>query len=262
MSDVKQLPLLGKVLFSGSLRCNTGLHIGASKETLEIGGIDSPVVRDPLTRQPYIPGSSLKGKLRCLMERKSNVTFNRKTGQGYRHECTNRACEVCRLFGSTGGREGDNIPSRLIVRDLFMTEESRRMLERAETPLQYTEWKFENALDRVTSAANPRQLERVPAGTAFEYQIIYDMRDNRDEAKQDLLNLILTMQLLEDDALGGHGSRGYGRVTFEACTMKAKPLSEYEGMDSGFATEEMEAIDGLAEMIDSVLDAFFDGGQR
>jgi len=262
MSEGRQLPLLGKVLLSGKLRCRTGLHVGASKETLEIGGIDSPVVRDPLTRQPYIPGSSLKGKLRCLMERKSNLTFKSKTGQGFRHECTDRACEVCRLFGSTGGTEGDNIPSRLIVRDLFMTEESLEMLERAETPLQYTEWKFENALDRVTSAANPRQLERVPAGTVFGYQIIYDMRDDRDEAKQDLLNLILAMQLLEDDALGGHGSRGYGRVTFEANTMRAKPLSEYEGMDSGFTTEEIESIGGLAEMIDSVLEAFFDGGQR
>jgi CRISPR-associated protein Csm3 len=260
MGEIKQLPLLGKVLLSGELRCMTGLHIGASKETLEIGGIDSSVVRDPLTRQPYIPGSSLKGKMRYLMERKSNVEFNRSTGRGMRHECSDRSCVVCRLFGSTGAKEGDNIPSRLLVRDLLLTDESLELLDNMETPLQYTEWKFENALDRVTAAASPRQLERVPAGASFRYEIIYDMREDRDAAREDLLNLITVMRLLEDDALGGHGSRGYGKIRFEANRMEARPLGMYDGSGQSVDMGETDTVDGLVEKIDGVLNTFSFGG--
>ena len=261
MNEIKQLPLVGKVFLRGNLKCVTGLHIGASKETLEIGGIDTPVVRDPLTRRPYIPGSSLKGKMRYLMERTANVGFNRRTGsQGYRHECSDRACVVCRLFGSTGGKEGENIPSRLLVRDLSLTEESCWLLNEMETPLQFTEWKFENALDRVTAAANPRQLERVPAGASFRYEIVFDMRENRDEAKEDLLSLVAMMNLLEDDALGGHGSRGYGKVRFEVNRMEARPLSVYDGSGGSIFAEEAEGIGGLVEKIDTILDAFPSGG--
>jgi CRISPR-associated protein Csm3 len=50
------------VIISGKIICNTGLHIGGSKEELEIGGTDAPVIIDPETRIPVIPGSSLKGK--------------------------------------------------------------------------------------------------------------------------------------------------------------------------------------------------------
>ncbi|MBC7230898.1 MAG: type III-A CRISPR-associated RAMP protein Csm3 [Actinobacteria bacterium] len=259
MSEISQLPLLGKVFISGKLICCTGLHIGASKETLEIGGIDSAVVRDPLTRQPYIPGSSLKGKLRYLMERSEKVLFNRSTGQGKRHECPERGCPVCRLFGSTGAREGDNIPSPLRVRDLFLTEESRDLLEKMETPLQYTEWKFENALDRVTAAANPRNLERVPAGAEFQYEIVYDVLDF-DQAREDLANLLRMMQLLEDDALGGHGSRGYGKVAFAANRMEVRTIDQYKGEAGEAVAVEADKLDGLAAKLEELFKALANGG--
>jgi CRISPR-associated protein Csm3 len=120
-------------------------------------------------------------------------------------------CPICRLFGSTGKDGGENFPARLIVRDAYLTEESVEKLKDIDTGLQYTEWKFENAIDRVTSSANPRQLERVPRGAEFEFEIIYNVEDE-NTVKDDLDNLILSIELLKLDALGGHGSRGYGKV--------------------------------------------------
>ncbi|MBC7328631.1 type III-A CRISPR-associated RAMP protein Csm3 [bacterium] len=208
-------PILGKVIIEGNMRCLTGLHIGARREAMKIGGIDLPVVRDPITEFPYVPGSSLKGKMRSLLERRLGKEFNANVGGVRIHSCTEKNCEICRLFGSTPmGGEGENIPSRLAVRDLPLTEDSKEKLSEIETGLLYTEWKFENAIDRVTSAANPRQIERVPAGSVFQLEIVYTV-ENEAQLKEDLGNLLSAMRLLEDDYLGGHGSRGYGKVKFE-----------------------------------------------
>jgi CRISPR-associated protein Csm3 len=207
--------LIGKIKITGKIVCKTGLHIGASKENVEIGAIDSPVVRDPITREPYIPGSSIKGKMRSLLEKALAKIPNRKVGDAQIHVCDKleeaKKCPVCRIFGSTGKNKGENFPARLIVRDAYLTEESVEKLNNIDTGLQYTEWKFENAIDRVTSSANPRQLERVPRGAEFEFEIIYNVEDE-NTVKDDLDNLILSIELLKLDALGGHGSRGYGQV--------------------------------------------------
>lgn len=229
MAQERRKPLQGKVMLNGTVKCVTGLHIGASKDNLDIGGIDAPVLRDPVTREPYIPGSSLKGKLRSLFERRQGMTYNRHSGQGvYRHECVNPACQVCRLFGAAGGREGDNIPARLIVRDSLLTKTSRERLSSIDTGLQYTEWKFENALDRITAAANPRQLERVPAGADFTFEMVYNVEAvNHGETREDLINLLETLSLLEDDYIGGHGSRGYGKIQFALSELNGKTVEFY-----------------------------------
>lgn len=210
-------PLIGKVIIDGNILCKTGLHIGGSESALAIGGVDSAVIRDPLTGRPYIPGSSLKGKLRSLLERALEKDFNRNGGSGIRrHECNDPSCPVCRLFGASVDAQdanGCNLPSRLIVRDAFLNDESAAELEEIEGNLPYTEEKTENGLDRVTCAANPRQIERVPAGAGFDFQIIYSVED-RDQAAEDLDHLEALLRLLKDDALGGGGSRGNGRVTF------------------------------------------------
>lgn len=217
----RKKPILGKIIIQGQILCKTGLHIGSSKETLEIGGLDSPVVRDPITREPYIPGSSLRGKLRSLLEKKENKHANRHSGQGvYRHECTDKSCTVCRLFGATADKREDknseNQPARLCVRDARLTEESLKELDAIDTGLQYTELKFENALDRITAAANPRQIERVPAGTRFRFEMVYTAEtENKAEIETDLKNLLGCLNMLHDDYLGGHGSRGYGQVKIE-----------------------------------------------
>jgi len=215
--------LLGKILVKGKIICLTGLHIGSSKENMEIGAVDSPVVRDPVTREPYIPGSSLKGKMRALLEKALGKTPERSMGENVKIHVCNKSddaikCDVCRLFGSTGKNvnqeEGTHFPARLIVRDAYLTKESVERLSDIDTGLQYTEWKFENAIDRITSSANPRQLERVPRGAEFEFELIYNVEDTKT-FKNDIENLIFAIELLKLDALGGHGSRGYGKINIE-----------------------------------------------
>ena len=146
----------------------------------------------------------------------------------YRHECTDPKCSVCRLFGSAGGKEGENLPARLIVRDCYLTEESRDDLGKIETGLQFTEWKFENSLDRITAASNPRQIERVPRGAEFSFEMVYNVEtSDREEVKEDLNNIMDLLNLLQDDYLGGHGSRGYGKVRFEVETLESRKIDFY-----------------------------------
>jgi CRISPR-associated protein Csm3 len=234
--------LVGKVKLAGILRTVTGLHIGASKEVLEIGALDLPIIKDAVTQEPYIPGSSLKGKLRSLCERQmpevrtTNDFFNRNVGRAqYRiniHVCDTAdaaaRCQVCRLFGASGGREdpGSNFPARLKARDAYFTNYTRDTLGRVETGLLYTEIKYENALDRITAAANPRQIERVPAGSDFTFEIIYDVEQPADLAP-DLETLFQVLKLLEEDTLGGHGSRGSGKVLFAVTTLVARKTDAY-----------------------------------
>jgi len=267
--------LLGKIALEGVMECLSGLHIGASKENLEIGSLDSPVVRDPITSEPYVPGSSLKGKLRALLEKAHpELLPNRDGGSGIsRHECNdwepgkNRnknynteltypgalQCPVCRLFGSTAAGEGGNFPARLKVRDLRLSSQSRKELESIDTGLLFTEWKFENGIDRVTSAANPRNLERVPRGTKFDFSLVYDVEDT-ETLSEDLRNLQLALSLLQDDALGGHGSRGYGQVRFEFTKIEARTVGHYRG-EPGQTT----SVGGLEDL--ARLAGFFNGSE-
>ena len=249
--------LSGKINIKGKIECLTGLHIGASKENMEIGAIDAPVVRDPVTREPYIPGSSLKGKLRSLLEKALAKQPNRNIGSDVAiHVCSNKEsannCEVCRVFGSTGKKEGDqegsNFPARLIVRDSYLTTESVEKLSEIDTGLQYTEWKFENAIDRVTSAANPRQLERVPRGAEFRFEIIYSVEDT-SQIEDDLKNLKLAIDLLEMDSLGGHGSRGYGKVKFHYDCIKGIPV-EYLKDETKGQIREVKSLDEIKEVLE------------
>lgn len=242
--------LRAKVVLEGELEVITGLHVGSAAAGMQIGSVDSPVIRDPMTNRPYIPGSSLRGKLRSLLEAAEGKEPNRHGGSGtYRHECDDRSdaleCPVCRLFGSTGYNRGTNHPARLAISDLSLTDDSFAELELVDTGLMYTEWKFENALDRVTSAANPRQIERVPAGSVFQVRLVYDDREDVDEIRQDMGNLARAMHLLEDDALGGHGSRGYGRVRFQNIRRSHRPVEQY-GTGEEFLYEDFDSVADLA----------------
>lgn len=266
--------LAGKIVLEGVMECLTGLHIGSSKENLEIGALDSPVVRDPISSEPYVPGSSLKGKLRALLEKAyPDLLPNRDGGSGIsRHECNDwesgknnnknyRAsfeypgalhCPVCRLFGATGAGDGRNFPSRLKVRDMRLTRESREELEAIDTGLLFTEWKFENGIDRVTSAANPRNLERVPRGTKFNFSMTYDVED-LETLTDDLKNLQLALSLLQDDALGGHGSRGYGHVKFAFDKIEARKIDHYRGREN--QTKTVSDLSNLPDLVQFFHDA-------
>ena len=233
--------LLGKIKIAGELYCRTGLHIGASQEVMEIGGVDSPVVRDPLTREPYIPGSSIKGKLRSLAEKKAfagqefseksiGEFFNKRVDKVRHHECNVPECHVCRLFGaSSDGNIPQSRPARLYVEDAALKGESKELLEKIDTGLYLTELKFENTLDRLTSAATPRQLERVPRGSRFNFCFFYNLDEplSAPLISSDLEEIFSLLQLLNDDFLGGSGSRGSGRVELQRLRVHYRPLSYY-----------------------------------
>ena len=238
------IQLQGRVFLRGTIHARTGLHIGGNSGELDIGGIDNPVIRNAFNRQPYIPGSSLRGKMRGLLDRHFNNALEKRVGRDVRvHECQEPAdyneCSVCQVFGVAPQRQmrGKTMPTRLIVRDTYLTPESREILDRADTDTDFTEIKTEVAIDRITSAATPRQQERVPAGTTFgPFQIVHSLytHDENDTAAQlqnelDFFQTVLTgMELLEDDYLGGSGSRGSGQITFENLTITFKSRHCYE----------------------------------
>ncbi len=225
-----ELKFIGKLILDGELICETGLHIGAGKGSLEIGGADNPVIKDAFGR-PYIPGSSLRGKLRSLLEQTSGlavpselVYLSRRKGQEVRiHQSDRPDDDICLLFGRNPGRmervgsnepleTANSTPARLTAYDAPLVPESITQQMRENLDDELTEVKSENAIDRITSQANPRTLERVPAGARFRVRFVLDVLCEEDK---DLLGcLVESLVLLEDDALGGGGSRGSGRVRF------------------------------------------------
>ncbi len=199
---------------SGKIVVKTGLHIGAGNEKVEIGGMDNPIIRNPLTHEPYIPGSSLKGKMRSLMEWKTGKL--EKTG-GKVCSCGKAECEICRVFGSANNSDSanDRGPTRLIVRDAVLTNEWK---EKFKNGLSLVEEKNENSLNRITAEANPRPIERVVPGVEFDFEISYrviDTGDNGEMDKRYFKEVVLeSLKILENDYLGGGGSRGNGQIEF------------------------------------------------
>src|SRR5207245_4589306 len=194
-----ELKLIGKLILEGELHCETGLHIGAGKGSLEIGGADNPVVKDAFGL-PYIPGSSLRGKLRSLLEQSSGmavpaelVYLSKRRGQEVRiHQSDRPDDEICLLFGRSPGRvervEGEAMetraasPARLTIYDAPLDPDSITAQMRENLDDEITEVKSENAIDRITSQANPRTLERVPAGARFKVRLVLDVLCEEDKA--------------------------------------------------------------------------------
>jgi len=208
--------LVKKIKINTSITLITGLHIGGNNENVEIGGIDNPVVKLASKGDvPYIPGSSLKGKMRCLLEQVAGAS---KVGLD---------AQVNNLFGITENKANntENQPSKIIVRDAMLSDDSKKtLLDCDNLDMPYTENKFENVIDRVKGIAqHPRQTERVPAGAEFNAEFIINVWDDDDE--QELMALFEKgIRLLENDYLGGSGSRGYGQIKFGE--MKKTELSD------------------------------------
>lgn len=274
-----QVQLFGRVIITGWVRALTGLHIGGSPGALAIGNVDMPVIRDAVTGRPYIPGSSLKGKMRSLAEKITGAPQNKSIGRdvtihvaggnrrdydrGEKGEEEYRRVGleqyhkywVNPLFG-VPGEVGFDVPApnRLIVRDVPLWDKEQTKLEGVEgksaqdllkiqTDLPFTEVKWEAAIDRVTSAAVPRQMERVPAGAVFApMELVFSVYLPSDI---ELLGHLLTsLQLVEDDYLGGQGSRGSGKVVFEGLTLTCKRGDTYETKKDPRFTDQM-----LSELI-------------
>lgn len=226
-------------LIEGCIELVTGLHIGAGSEEMHIGGTDNPVVKNPVNRRPYIPGSSLKGKMRSLMEWQAGTvgdTEGKPIGFGDASKMDEgkrtRAENILKLFGGApeGSRDDAFIrrigPTRLAFWDCPLDEDWIRQMEDRDASL--TEIKVENTIDRIGGAArNPRSNERVPAGARFDFRLTMRVHDGEDLFPEVLRGL----RLVQLTGLGASGSRGYGKVRFLDLTRDGESIqSEYEGV--------------------------------
>lgn len=211
----------------GAITLKSGLHIGSGNMEMHIGGTDSPVIKHPHTLEPYIPGSSLKGKVRSLLEYKSGlvpfgsnsgglVTLNTLNHNEVQNnpELKEEAEAILKIFGTGAGEmeEERNLgPTRAYFADCYLDEEWKRQART--NRWQLTEVKSENSINRIKGTAeNPRFIERVPEGTKFRFSLTFKILDEGDEELFE--KLLEGLKLLEHDALGGNGSRGYGRIEF------------------------------------------------
>lgn len=228
---IKRAHLVKKVLFAGSIEALTGIHVGGSEAGLSIGGADKLVVRDPRTNQPYLPGSSLRGKLRSLLEKArcaaAGCLAEKQKLPAECGPCKCGHCEVCVVFGISAGEAGDApaAAGRLLVRDAFLLNAAE--LERLPNlDMPFTEVKTEVSIDRITSRANPRQFERVPAGARFGFEFALNIfEDDNEQAFRDLV--MEGLRLTAHDAVGGQGSRGYGQVRIGVDRITSIPIDCY-----------------------------------
>jgi CRISPR-associated protein Csm3 len=258
----------GTVIIKYEMKALTGLRVGGTKENFDIGGLDNPVIKTLGVIEnydgrknnlpegaPYIPGSSLKGKMRSLLEwakgrveymieeaKKNSKEKKERKEQKEQEEneevkqagnpCICGRCEICKVFGTGSaetlkklGLEELPGPPRLRVFDAYPTWESIQKLQEILGENIFTEIKTENAINRLTSKANPRKVERVPAGVVFFGEMAFHLFAKEDP---ELLRVVFEgMRLLEDDYLGGYGSRGSGKVRFENIEVILRPKAYY-----------------------------------
>jgi len=226
---------------TGTLELITGLHIGSGNNEMHIGGTDNPIVKHPRTLEPYIPGSSIKGKIRSLLEWELGVVSSTKGEPlGFKHineiapHEQARAKDILKLFG--GAPEGAKVdevlvkeigPTRLAFWDCKLTE--AWVKEMTDRNLLLTETRMENMIDRIKGVAeHPRNTERVPAGACFVFNLTIRQHDN-----ENLLSMVWRgLKLLELTGLGGSGSRGYGKVKFTSLDLDGKNvMPELEKID-------------------------------
>lgn len=209
--------------YKGAIVLKSGLHIGSGNMEMHIGGTDSPVIVHPHTREPYIPGSSLKGKTRSLLELESGfmgLTRGAPLSPKLLDKATDSVMKVkgeaiVTFFGAGGGdleEENSFGPTRVSFADCYLNRDWKEKARANHWPL--TEVKSENSIDRVKGVAqHPRFIERVPEGTVFDFTVSFKVLHEGEEERFETL-LFKGLKLIEMDALGGSGSRGYGRVQF------------------------------------------------
>ena len=206
---------------TATLELVTGLRIGAGDSEMHIGGVDNTVIKHPHTQSPYIPGSSLKGKMRSLLEWRSGAVKEEALGwKDFEKASGATQAEVKRilqLFGISGdaklGVEQMNTvgPTRISFWDCNLNHEWEKQIR--EDNFALTEVKSENRINRISGVAeHPRQTERVPAGAQFDFRLsIKKLAGDGDEL---MVTVLQGLKLLELDSVGGSGSRGYGKVRF------------------------------------------------
>lgn len=243
------------LIITGKLVCETGLHVGGANESIEIGGIDNIIIRDANSDLPYIPGSSLKGKMRSLMELNNPQSTGNIINNGGK-PCKCGACLPCKIFGVSAddnrAEAKQKGSTRLIVRDSFPTDETLDLWEANQEVIQGAEVKYENIINRITSAATPRPSERVPRGSEFNIELVFSVYE--DDDKQNFKGVFEALRLIEDNYLGGSGTRGYGKISFKDIKVTRRGSDYYrEGVSEEIITEGSsleEAISSISEKDD------------
>lgn len=211
-------------VISGTLRCETGLHIGGSAEQIEIGGVDLPVIKHPITGEPFIPGSSLKGKMRSQLEKKEGKVNDKGEPCG----CAKDDCKICKVFGVHKSVKHNLGPTRILIRDAFFSERTRNEYQTflKEKGTSYIERKTENIINRLTGTAlHPRSQERVPSGAEFDIEIVLQLYDTDGDGK-DLIEFVKEgLRQVQSTYLGGYGSRGSGKVSFHNIKLDNTPFT-------------------------------------
>ena len=242
--------LIKKIIISGKIKAETGLAIGGSNTAMGIGGVDKGVIRNPITQQPYIPGSTLKGKMRSLLELSYGEIGEKPMGAVKNGPSESDGARSSKLFGTASStdfedrekKKGYQHASRIIVRDAFFSKEQEGGKNIGDffkgTDLLYTEVKTEVVIDRITSKAMPRQMERVPAGATFDLELVIDffeardkennVTDKDDEAKM-MQDVFSALQMVQNDYIGGSGSRGSGQVSFKIDSIVERTGAFYLG---------------------------------
>lgn len=199
--------LEGIYVLNIKLELLSGLYIGGNDSGFDIGGADSDVIRNPLTNEPYIPGSSLKGKLKSLLK------YHVKEVDIIEKDIVFKDSNITNIFKPID--EGNIKITRAIFRDLTLTKESKEELQNILGIGCFTEIKAENKVNPISGKSDsPRFIERVPAGAMFEGEIVLNVFDG-DNKEIMMDNIKKSLKLLEMNYLGGNGTRGYGRVKVE-----------------------------------------------
>ena len=209
--------MYSKILIQGDIVVKTGLHIGAF-------GNDSPPIKKVVkndNHKPYIPASSLKGKLRNLLTR---ALKGRLIMQNHADD----PIEILRLFGAPHPKGGRG---RLTFYDAVLKDPNAYPL---------IDVKTETSIDRFSGNSEQRRFEIVVPGTRFLFTMIYEL-DNPEEFGIDMQNMAGALELLSMDYLGGGGTRGNGRIQFENMVVREIYGHQLEEEDLRILNEEVFA---------------------
>jgi CRISPR-associated protein Csm3 len=228
---------------AGTIHCLSGVRIGGNNNIIEIGTIDNPIIRNPITNHPYLPGSSLKGKMRSALElglRPGSLSGmhlpgpkleqRERDGKPEINPCACGRCVVCKLFGS-GDTKTTYEPTRLIFRDCLLTEASAEELANAArtSGVFFAEIKPGVRMNRATNTVAKGaffNFERVPEGTEFGFELVLRLYGDLDDenARADYRRVVAHgLRLIEREAIGGKISAGYGKVQFRDLKWSGEP---------------------------------------
>ena len=234
-------------IIKGKIVCKTGLHIGGSSDAIDIGGSDNVIIRDSVTGNPYIPGSSLKGKLRFLTElndKPSATSVIDNDGD----VATDKNCIATKLFGVSADEDVKTelkYPTRTIVRDSYPDKDTLKLWDN-DSLISGAELKWENNINRINSNATPRNIERIPKGSKFDFEIIFSVYEEDDD---NVLYLLEYMRHLEDNYLGGSGSRGFGQIKFENIKLSKRTTNYYKENENEIVIIESDDITDIINEI-------------